>query len=220
MNEAQDRRAQGRIRVLLCEDQELVRAGIAGIFARMPDAEVVAEAGDGEEAVRLWKRLRPDITIMDLNMPKVNGFEAIARIRNEDAHARVLVLTGTAAEADLRGAMEEGVDGYLIKDADPLEFFEAVRAVAAGRRHVSAQVVPQLMRLYQESRRGGSGPELTERETRVLRMVAEGKVYKEIWPVLGVSERTVKNAVESAREKLGAVNRENAISIAKDLGII
>ena len=206
----------GPIRVLLCDDHEMFREGIAGRLSYLSDVEVVGEASDGAGAVELARTLRPDVVVMDLEMPGMGGFEAIARIRAENKEARVLVLTGHDSDADVLGALEEGAAGYVVKDSPSAELFKAIRQVASGLPHVSPDVASRLVLLRQSEPPAA----LTDREARILRMVAEGKTSREIARSVRLAERTVKHHLELICDKLGAENRSHAVALAIQRGLI
>jgi DNA-binding NarL/FixJ family response regulator len=204
------------IRVLLCDDHEIPRAAIAGMLALERDIEVVGEAANGAQAVELARALRPDVTVMDLKMPVMDGFDAMTRIRDGDPGARVLVLTGAGTDADLVGAVEEGAAGYVDKTAPKDELARAIRIVAGGEPYVSHGVGSVLFRLQQDPARAM----LTEREAEILRMVASGKKTQEIARSVHLAERTVKHYLELICEKLGAKNRSHAVALAVQRGLI
>jgi DNA-binding NarL/FixJ family response regulator len=206
----------GPIRVLLCDDHAMFREGIAGRLSYLPDVEVVGEAADGPEAVELARRLDPDVIVMDLEMPGMGGFEAIARTRSENKGARVLVLTGHDSDADVLGALEEGATGYVVKDSPSAELFKAIRQVACGSPLASPEVASRLVRLHQAR----SSATLNEREVQILRLVAEGKRTREISRSVRLAERTVKHYLEAIREKLGAENSSHAVALAVQRGLI
>jgi two-component system NarL family response regulator len=203
-----------RVRVLIAEDQAIVRDGLAALLGYQPDMEVVGRAADGDEAVRLYGELRPDVTLMDLRMPRRGGVEATAAIRAADPGARVVVLTTFDGDEDVYRALEAGARGYLLKDATTEELLAAIRAVSRGERHVPAEVARRL------ADRAMSGPPLSVREVEVLRLVAAGKTNKEIAAVLFIAEATVKTHVNSIHEKLGVRDRTEAVMVAVRRGIL
>lgn len=205
-----------RIRVLLCDDHEMFREGISGRLSYLPDVEVVGEAANGMEAAELARKLRPDVIVMDLEMPGMGGFEAIERIRAENNEVRVLVLTGHDSDADVLGAIEEGAAGYVVKDSPSTELFTAIRQVASGFPHVSPDVASRLVHLHQAR----PSLTLTDREVQILRLVAEGKKIREIARSVRLAERTVKNDLEMIRRKLGAANSSHAVALAIQRGLI
>jgi two-component system NarL family response regulator len=202
------------VRVLVAEDQAIVRDGLAALVGYQSDMEVVGCAADGEEAVRLYREVRPDVTLMDLRMPRQGGVEAIEVIRGADPEARVLVLTTYDGDEDVYRALQAGARGYLLKDATTEEFVGAIRAVARGERHVPAEVARRL------ADRAMAGPPLSEREVEVLRLVAAGMTNKEIASALFIAEGTVKTHLNSIHGKLGVRDRTEAVMVAVRRGIL
>jgi DNA-binding NarL/FixJ family response regulator len=211
-----DEKGQGIVKILLCDDHVMFREGIVDRLRYRPNLKLVGEAGNGAKAVELARELRPDVVVMDLEMPGMGGFEAIARILREDRGARVLVLSGHASDANVLGALEEGAVGYVLKGSPSTELFRAIEKVAAGERYVPPELASRLVFLLQDSSYKG----LTEREVRVLRLIAEGKKDKEIARSLGQSLRTIRRDVTHLYEKLGASNRAQAIALASRRGLI
>ncbi len=206
--------SERRVRVLLAEDQAIVRDGLVALVGYQSDLEVVGCAGDGEEAVRLYGELRPDVTLMDLRMPRLGGAQAIEAIRAADPEARVLVLTTYDGDEDVYRALQAGARGYLLKDAATDELLGAIRAVARGGRHVPAAVAQRL------ADRAMAGPPLSEREVEVLRLVAAGMTNKEIASALFIAEGTVKTHLNSIHEKLGVRDRTEAVMVALRRGML
>lgn len=202
-----------RIRVLAVDDHPVVRAGIAAMLANEPDLEVVAEARHGVEAVALFEARRPDVVLMDLQMPEMGGVAAIGAIRAIDADARVIALTTYDGDADIHRALSAGACAYVIKDALVDELVAAVRSAAAGRRTIPAPVAVRLAEFTPRA-------DLTDRELEVLRHVAKGLGNKEIAREIGRSPETVKTHLESIFGKLGARDRAHAVTIALQRGFI
>lgn len=202
-----------RIRVLIAEDHVLVRRGMAAIINMEEDAEVVGEAGDGEEAVALWRRVKPDITLMDLRMPVLEGVEAIRRIRAEDPDAAIIVLTTFDHDEDIYAGLRAGAKAYLLKDVQPEELFRCIRAVHAGEAYLQPKVAAKLVQRVQE-------PALTEREVQILRLLAQGKSNRVIGAALHITEGTVKSHLKSLFAKLDATSRAEAIALAAKRGLI
>jgi len=190
-----------------------VRQGIAGLVAVQSDMCVVAEAANGREAVQQFRAHRPDVTLMDLQMPEMSGFDAITAIRGEFPEARIIVLTTYAGDVQVLRAMKAGARGYLLKDTLHKELLETVRAVHAGRRFLSSEASYQLAEHATDDL-------LTPAETRVLRLIASGDANKEIAAALSLSEETVKGQVRSILAKLGAKDRTHAAMIGLKRGII
>lgn len=205
-----------RIRVLVVDDHPIVRSGIMSVLATQPDFEVVGDAGDGNEAVRLAVELTPDLVLMDLRMPNKNGVDATAEILRARPAMRVVVLTTYASDGEVLKAIEAGAVGYLLKDVPHDELFRALRAVVRGERYLAPLVTERLMAHYQQPPRTA----LTEREAEVLRCVARGAANKEIAATLGITEPTVKAHLVHVFEKLGVENRTTAVRVALERGLI
>lgn len=208
------------IRVLIVDDQELVRAGFRMILEAQGDISVVAEAGDGEEALRLAGSARPDVVLMDIRMPRLDGVEATRRLHD----ARVIILTTFDHDEYVVEALRAGASGFLVKDAPPEELVRAVRVVAAGDALLSPAVTRRLldgvMSRLQARRPPAGWNELTERERDVLRLVAKGQSNAEIASALHVAEATVKTHVSHVLEKLGLRDRVQAVVLAYETGLV
>ncbi|HEX8271465.1 MAG TPA: response regulator transcription factor [Longimicrobiaceae bacterium] len=205
--------ARVHVRVLAADDHPVVRLGIAAMLANEPDMEVVAEAGNGAEAVALFEARRPDVVLMDLQMPEMGGVAAIRAIRAMDPDARVIALTTYDGDAEIHRALSAGACAYLLKDALIEQLVAAIRSAAAGRRTIPA---PVALRLAEFTPRA----DLTARELEVLRHVARGLGNKEIAREIGRSTETVKAHLESIFRKLGARDRAHAVTIALQRGFI
>ena len=205
--------SQARIRVLIADDHALVRRGLAAIINMEDDATVVGEAGDGEEAVAQWRRLRPDVTLMDLRMPKVEGVQAIRQIRAEDPGAGIIVLTTFDHDEDIYAGLRAGAKAYLLKDVQPEELFRCIRAVHAGEAYLQPKVAAKLAQRVQEE-------SLTEREVQILKLLAEGKSNRAIGQGLFITESTVKSHLKSLFVKLDVTSRAEAIALAAKRGLI
>lgn len=205
------------IRILLADDHPVVRDGLAAMLATQPDFEVVGEAGNGSEAVAEAARLRPDVVLMDLEMPELDGIEAIRRLRAADPSVQVVVLTAFDTDERIVGSLQAGAQGYLLKGAPRAEIFAAIRTVSAGGALIPPVVASKLLR---QVRAAESPDALTARESEVLSLVASGLANKEIAARLSISERTVKFHVSAVLSKLGAKNRTQAVRLARETGIV
>lgn len=201
------------IRVLCVDDHPLVRKGIIAILANEPDIELVAEASNGNEAVELFRQHRPDVTLMDLRMPELDGIAAVKTIRSEFANARIIALTSFDGDHDVFRALEAGVCGYLLKEAVHTEVLNAIRTVHAGQTLMSPEVSERIADYFPQA-------VLTPREIEVLELVAQGMANKEIAVQLGTASGTVKIHVQNILAKLNAADRTRAVTIALQRGII
>ena len=218
------------IRVLVVDDQTLVRAGVGLLLRTAGGFEVVGEAGDGHDAVRLVERLRPDVILMDLRMPRMDGIEATRRILDRQPSARVLVLTTFADDANVYGALGAGAIGYLVKDGAPEELVDAVRRAARGEAllapPVLARVVHRALAAHDRERRPGPAGRaaglrlLSAREREVLALVGAGLSNAEIGARLHLGITTVKTHASAAMEKLELRNRVQAAVLAHRLGLV
>ena len=201
------------IRVLTVDDHVVVRAGIAAMIANEPDITVVAEAGDGAEAVERYATCHPDVTLMDLRMPMLDGVSAILAIRCADPHARIVALTTYDGDTDIHRALSAGACGYLVKDVLVDDLVGAIRSAAAGKRVIPAAVASRLAEFMPRI-------DLTEREVEVLRLVAKGLENKDIARVIGRRVGTVKVHLKNILQKLGVAHRTEAVTLALQRGII
>ena len=202
-----------RIRILSADDHPVVRGGIAALIATQPDMALVAEASNGREAIEQFRRHRPDIGLMDLQMPDLTGLEAIVAIRGEFPDARLIVLTTYEGDVQAMRALQAGARAYLLKNALHKELLDTIRAVHAGKKAISAEMSYELAEHAMDDA-------LTNAEVDVLRLVADGKSNKQIADLLSVTEATVKGRVKNILSKLGAEDRTHAAMIAVKRGII
>jgi DNA-binding NarL/FixJ family response regulator len=202
-----------RIRIMLVEDHQVVRQGIVALLSSTDDLEVVGSFGDGEEAVAGFRKLLPDVTLMDLQMPRVNGAEAIQRIRTEFPDARVVVLTTYDGDEDIFRALQAGAKGYMLKGMPLEELLKTIRAVHSGRSRITSPIAEKLADRM-------SGQQLTARELSVLERIVAGRANKEIATDLLISEATVKTHVNNLLGKLGVTDRTQAATAALQRGFV
>jgi DNA-binding NarL/FixJ family response regulator len=205
--------ADTRIRILVADDHAVVREGIRGFVAVQPDIVVVAEAANGHEAVREFRTHRPDIVIMDLQMPEMSGIDAVSAIRAEFPDAKFIILTTYAGDAQILRALRAGAQGYVLKAVLHRELPDRIRAVHAGRKVMDAEVAAQIAE--------HSGEEaLTSKELEVLRLIAAGNANREIAGLLSISEESVKSRIKNILHKLGARDRTHAVTVGLRRGIV
>lgn len=202
-----------QIRVLVVDDHPLLREGIAAVLEAQSDIALVGEATNGCEALQLFRSLRPDVTLMDLQMPEMDGIEAIHAIRAEFPGARIAILTTYRGDVRALHAIKAGALGYLLKSSLRKELLDAIRSIAAGKHHIPAEIAVELAdHLSHDS--------LTAREIQVLQCVAMGKPNKQIAAELMIAEDTIKGHLRSIMDKLGASNRTHAVTLGIQRGII
>ena len=202
-----------RIRILAVDDHPILRQGIAGLIADESDMTLVAEAANGREAIQQFRAHRPDVTLMDLQMPEMSGLDAMIAIRGEFPEARIIVLTTYAGDVQARRALQAGARAYLLKNSLHKELLDTIRAVHAGRKNLSPEVSFDLAEHAAEDT-------LSPLEVRVLRLIADGNSNKEIATLLSVTEDSVKGHVRNILSKLGANDRTHATMIGIKRGII
>ena len=201
------------IKIMVVDDHHIVRQGLVALLKTVPGFSVVAEASDGLQAVELFGKHVPDITLMDLRLPNLGGVDAIARIRATHPSARIIVLTTFDGDEDIFRALQAGAKGYLLKGMDTDELTEAIRSVYAGKSRIPAVVAEKLAERM-------SGPALTARELDVLKLIVAGCSNKEIASRLFISEATVKTHINSLLSKLGVTDRTQAATTALQRGIV
>ncbi|WP_375473754.1 response regulator [uncultured Nostoc sp.] len=201
------------IRVLIVDDHAIVRKGLATIINRDPEMTAIAQAENGQQAIDAFREYQPDVTLMDLRMPKMGGVEAIMAICAEFKQARIAVLTTYDSDEDIYRGLQAGAQGYLLKDAKPGELLNAIRAIHNGQKYIPPEVGAKLLQRM-------SNPELSERELEVLRLMAQGMSNQEIGTALNIGESTVKSHVNRILSKLGVSDRTQAVITAVKRGIV
>jgi DNA-binding NarL/FixJ family response regulator len=216
--------APERIRILIVDDHAVVREGLRAFLALQDGFEIVGEAADGEEAVARAAELEPDVILMDLVMPKLDGVGAMRELRHRGAQAHVIVLTSFLDDDRLLPALEAGAAGYLLKNSQPTELARAVRAAQAGEAIIDPTAAARLVNVLSGSGQGRRGAtrldQLTDRERQVLGLIAQGRANKRIALELGISEKTVKNHVGHVLAKLGVTDRTQAAVLAVQEGLL
>jgi len=202
-----------QIRILVVDDHPVVRQGIAVLIGSQSDMALVAEASNGREAIQQFRKHRPDITLMDLQMPEMNGLDALATIRGEFPDAKVIVLTTYTGDVQILRALKSGAQGYLLKNTFHKELVDAIRAVRAGKKTLSAEASYELAE-------HSTDDALTPAEISVLKLIAAGNANKQIADQLSITEDTVKWRVKNILSKLGAHDRTHAVTIGVKRGII
>lgn len=201
------------IKIMIVDDHPVVREGLSRIIVSESGMEVIAEAGTGAEALTQYRKLRPDIVLLDMRMPEMTGIQTIEAIRKEFTNARIIVLSTYDLEEDIYLSLQAGARGYILKDSPRTELLAAIRRVHAGERVIPPNIATRLA-----ERIGGN--ELTAREFEVLKLIVAGKSNKQIGDDLGISEGTVKSHVNNILDKLGVTDRTQAVSVALKRGIV
>lgn len=203
-----------KIKVLIADDHSMVRQGLKQIIELEQDLEVVAQASNGEEAMRLARMYLPDVILMDINMPRVSGLQAIMELKQEDYHFKVIVLTIHQDREYLFKTLQLGAEGYVLKDAEPEVLIDAIRSVSRGQTYIQPNMTKELVREFNRMTLSKRDKEdensLTAREVEVLELIAEGMINKEIAKHLFISEKTVKNHVSNIFKKLNVCDRTQA----------
>jgi two-component system NarL family response regulator len=201
------------IRIVLADDHPVVRDGLAAMINQQDDMEVVAEAGDGEEAITLFEQHRPDVMVLDLRMPKRDGVAVVQHVLQRNPKARILIITTYDGDEDIFQCLSQGAKGYLLKDAPRAEILSAIRAVSEDRPYTSSTVAAKALQRMAK-------PSLTQREFAVLQLVAEGRSNKDIARRLAITEGTAKTHVKAILTKLDAISRTEAVAVAHKRGLI
>jgi len=211
-----------RIRILVADDHALFRDGLRALFTSVPDTEVVGEAATGEEAVERALELQPDVVLMDIQMPGINGIEATRRIVRDSPHVGVIVVTMFEDDDSVFAAMRAGARGYVLKGADQDEILKVIRAVAGGEAYFGMEIARRLMGFFSGPKPPASAevfPELTTREIEILDLIAKGRSNKEISRLLYISSKTVRNHISNVFAKLQVADRAQAIIRAREAGL-
>lgn len=211
------------IRILLVDDHEVVRRGLEMVLKIEPDLQVIGEAANGIEAIEQSQKLQPDLVLLDLKMPGMDGAMVSRAVKQVAPHTRILILTGVDTDHEIAAALESNVDGYILKDAPPSELLHAIRVIAGGQAYLQPSVTKRLLRRMA----AGSGahavtvpPQLTPREMEVLKLMATSRSNKEIAAALVITEETVRSHIKSILNKLKQPNRTQAVLAALRMGLI
>jgi two-component system NarL family response regulator len=202
-----------KIRVILADDHPVVRDGLAAMINQQPDIQVIAEAGDGQEAIELYQTHRPDVLVLDLRMPRRDGVAVVQHVLELDPKARLLIMTTYDGDEDIFRCLSQGAKGYLLKDAPRQEILAAIRAVSEDRPYTSSSVAAKALQRMAK-------PSLTTRELGVLQLLAQGRSNKDIARQLGIGEGTAKTHVKSILTKLDAISRTEAVAVAHKRGLV
>ncbi len=213
MSGANGKNGAAKIRVILADDHPVVRDGLAAMVNQQPDMEVVAEAGDGEQAIALYTQHRPDVMVLDLRMPRRDGVSVVQQVLESDPKARVLIMTTYDGDEDIFRCLSQGAKGYLLKDAPRQEILSAIRAVSADQPYTSSSVAAKALQRMAK-------PSLTTRELGVLQLLAQGRSNKDIARRLGIGEGTAKTHVKAILTKLDAISRTEAVAVAHKRGLV
>lgn len=205
--------ADRKIRVILADDHPVVRDGLAAIVNQQPDMQVIAEAGDGEQAMALFEQHRPDVMVLDLRMPKYDGVAVVQRVLEAHPKACLLIVTTYDGDEDIFRSLSQGAKGYVLKDAPRQEILSAIRAVSEGRSYTSSSVAAKALQRMVK-------PSLTQRELDVLQQLAQGRSNKDIARRLEITEGTAKTHVKAILAKLDAISRTEAVAVAHKRGMI
>ncbi len=214
---------EGTIRVAVVDDQRLFTKGLSGLVDMLPDVEVVGTAYDGEEAVSLCREREPDVVLMDISMPKMDGISATREIRSLLPQTAVIILTAHEEDEQVFEGIKAGAQGYLLKDAEPEDLSRAIRTVHAGDTIIAPDLAQKMLTTFERGKTSGGSrlmPPLTERELEVIRALAQGKSDRQIANALGISEKTVRNHTSNIYRKLHIFDRTQAVIYAIREGVI
>jgi len=209
-----------RVRMVIVDDHVLFRRGLISLLTDIPDFQVVGEAGDGREALGVIENTNPDIILLDVNMPVMDGIQVVQSLRDRKSKVPILMLTISRQDDDLLGALSAGANGYLLKDTEPEELREAVLLMVEGKSVLSPEVTGSVLRALTRGQPVGNNSSLSDRELEVLHCLAEGMTTNQIGSQLFISENTVKTHIRHILEKLDASNRTEAVSKAIQMGLI
>jgi DNA-binding NarL/FixJ family response regulator len=209
-----------KIRLVVVDDHSLFRRGLIGLLADMPEFQVVGEAGDGKEALSVIENTSPDVLLLDVNMPVMDGIQTVQALRGKKSKMPILMLTISRQEDDLLGALTAGANGYLLKDTEPEQLRQAIMWMAEGKSVLSPDVTTAVLHALNRSQTGDNVNPLSDRELEVLDCLAAGKTTNQIGAQLFISENTVKTHIRHILEKLEASNRTEAVSKAIQMGLI
>jgi len=209
-----------RIRLVVVDDHALFRRGLVSLLEDMHEFEVIGEAGDGQDALDLIQRLRPDVVLMDVNMPRMDGIQAVNQLRSQHIDVRVMMLTISQNDEDLLQAIQAGADGYVLKNTEPEDLRRGILRVAQGQGVLSPEVTAAVLKAAAHRGVPDNDGLLSERELEVMACLTEGQTTLQIAGRLFISENTVKTHIRHILEKLGAANRTEAVSKAMQLGLI
>lgn len=208
-----DKRGNRAIRILIVDDHPVVQAGLTSMLATHEEVEVIGSASNGDEALAMIQRDMPDILLLDLRMPGMNGIDTLHALKNLNATVRVIILTSFETDENIYRAVQAGAQGYLLKDTSQQQMLEAIATVHAGKRYIPNRIAARLAERMLRSN-------LTARESEILEMLAKGLTNKQIGTALTISENTVRNHVNSIMEKLEVSDRTEAVTVAIQQGII
>lgn len=209
-----------KIRIVVVDDYALFRRGLTSLLAEIPEFQVVGEAGDGEEALRVIEKSMPDIVLLDVNMPGFGGIETVEALRERKNKVKVMMLTISQHDEDLIGSIVAGADGYLLKNTEPEDLHKAIVRMVDGQSVLSPEVTGVVLRTLTHNQQVGEVNPLSDRELEVLHCLSEGKTTIQIGSHLFISENTVKTHIRHILEKLEAANRTEAVSKAIQMGLI